>query len=233
MKSTQAAVAALLLGVSAFGQTTSVSDPFFFAKNLYPVLEKAQCRMCHNDNGVASATRVQFPPEDADEAEIKRFGLSLKKLVNSANPDQSLLFRKPTNRIQHTGGERIHPGTPEESALRTWVAYLASAKLDAGQISGVRRKGSPVVLRRLTHSQYNHTLRDLLGDQTRPADQFPAEDFVHGFTNQAEEQSISPLLAEAYNRAAGKAARTAFLGGDTHGLIPCKPRGMADAECRA
>ena len=40
-------------------------------------------------------------------------------------------------------------------------------------------------MRRLTHSQYNHTVRDLLGEETRPADQFPSEDFVHGFTNQA------------------------------------------------
>jgi len=28
-------------------------------------------------------------------------------------------------------------------------------------------------MRRLTHSQYNHTVHDLLGDQTNPANQFP------------------------------------------------------------
>src|SRR5689334_12309606 len=87
--------------ISSFGV-----DPSFFAKDVYPVLEKAQCRMCHNDNGVASATRLQFPPEDANTNEVTRFGLGLKALVNAENPDQSLLFRKPTNRIQHTGGER-------------------------------------------------------------------------------------------------------------------------------
>src|ERR1700745_1271827 len=96
-------------------------DSSAFVSKVYPVLEKAQCRMCHNDNGVASATRLQFPPEDADNSEITRFGLRLKALVNADNPDQSLLFRKPTNRIQHTGGERIHPGSREESALRAWI----------------------------------------------------------------------------------------------------------------
>src|SRR3954452_5941198 len=85
-------------------------DPSFFAKDVYPVLEKAQCRMCHNDNGVASATRLQFPPEDANTNEVTRFGLRLRALVDAAHPDQSLLLRKPTNRLQHTGGERIHPG---------------------------------------------------------------------------------------------------------------------------
>ena len=64
-------------------------------------------------------------------------------------------------------------------------------------------------MRRLTHSQYNHTVRDLLGDQTNPASHFPPEDFVNGFQNQADAQSIPALLAEAYGAAAEKLAQTA------------------------
>jgi len=70
-------------------------------------------------------------------------------------------------------------------------------------------------LRRLTHSQYNNTVRDLLGDQTGPASQFPQEDFVHGFKNQVEAQSISPLQAEAYGAAAERLARNYFRGRET------------------
>jgi hypothetical protein len=84
--------------------------------------------------------------------------------------------------------------------------------------------GKPA-MRRLTHSQYNNTVRDLLGDQTRPADAFPQEDFVHGFKNQLAAQDISPLLAEAYNSAAERLAKSAFLGGlDSNRLIPCQPK---------
>ncbi|MDQ6699403.1 MAG: DUF1592 domain-containing protein [Acidobacteriota bacterium] len=87
-------------------------------------------------------------------------------------------------------------------------------------------------IRRLTHSQYNNTVRDLLGDQTRPADQFPPEDFQNGFKNQISTQEISPLLAEAYNLSAERLARNAFAGGDdSNHLIPCEPRNEADAEC--
>jgi len=199
-----------------------------FATRLYPALQKAQCRLCHNDNGVASATRLQFPRASATSQEIDRFGLRLRSLVNRAHPEESLLFRKPTNRIPHTGGERIKPGSPEEQALRAWVEYLASlpeAPLEAERATGPSRK----TLRRLTNSQYNHTVRDLLGDETGPADRFPTEDFVNGYTNQAEGQSISPLLAEAYGRAAERLARAAFSGGDSHKLIPCAP----SAGCRA
>ena len=89
------------------------------------------------------------------------------------------------------------------------------------------------LMRRLTHSQYNHTVHDLLGDQTNPANQFPQEDFVNGFKNQTSAQSVPPLLAEAYSAAAEKLARNAFRGGDTNHLVPCRPRSAADALCRA
>ncbi|HXA51303.1 MAG TPA: DUF1592 domain-containing protein, partial [Candidatus Acidoferrum sp.] len=71
-------------------------------------------------------------------------------------------------------------------------------------------------------------VRDLLGDQTTPANQFPPEDFINGFRNQSRGQSLSPLLIEAYSAAAERLARAAFQGGDTRGLIPCKP----SAACR-
>src|SRR5206468_3797368 len=87
------------------------------------------------------------------------------------------------------------------------------------------------VVRRLTHSQYNHTVADLLSDQTQPADQFPQEDFINGFTNQAEGQSIPPVLAEAYSHAAEKLARNAFRGGDRNHLIACVAKSATDPEC--
>jgi hypothetical protein len=88
------------------------------------------------------------------------------------------------------------------------------------------------VLRRLTHAQYNNTIRDLLGDDSRIADQFPPEDFVNGFKDQFQSQSISPLLAESYSIAAEKLARNTFRAGDTHHLIPCKATGLTDTACR-
>ena len=70
----------------------------------------------------------------------------------------------------------------------------------------------------------------MLGDQTAPANRFPPEDFVNGFRNQYESQSLSPLLIEAYSAAAERLAANAFRGGDTHGLIPCTE---ATAACRS
>jgi hypothetical protein len=67
-----------------------------------------------------------------------------------------------------------------------------------------------------------------LGDPSRPASRFPPEDFVDGFKNQARNQSMSPLLVEAYSTAAERLAANAFRAPDPNGLIPCKQ----DAPCR-
>jgi len=212
-----------------------------FTADLYPIFQEAGCRACHNPKGVASATRLQFPEADAEPAQIEAFGKSLAVLVDRQQPEKSLLLNKPTRRIPHTGGERIPPGTKEEVALRRWVQYLAA--LPPEEAAAARKRLTPEpsagtasstpLLRRLTHSQYNNTVRDLLGDVSNPANQFPPEDFIGGFKNQYQGQGIPPLLAEAYSLAAEKLAGNAFRGGDTRRLILCAPAAPDDAACRA
>jgi hypothetical protein len=208
----------------------------FFSEKLYPAMRAAQCHMCHNDNGVANGTRFEFPPEGASVEQIEAFGHRLAKVVNRDAPEASLLYLKPTNRAKHPGGERIKQGSEEEKVLLQWVNHLATmspeeiakASAVAEQTDGERHALS---VRRLTHSQYNNAVRDLVGELSRPADQFPPEDFIHGFKNQIHGQSTSPLLMEAYSAAAEKVARNAFRGGDQNKLIPCSPLGPNDAAC--
>jgi hypothetical protein len=209
-----------------------------FAKTLYPVLEKAACRSCHSPDGVASVTRLQFPEPDANADQIEAFGRSLVALIDRHNPEESLVLKKPTNRIPHAGGLRIKPGGEEEAILKSWIRRLAgmsdgevadALKSREEKAAGAGRARPGSALRRLTHSQYNNTVRDLLGDQSAPANQFPPEDFVNGFKNQYQSQNLSPLLVEAYSAAAERLARNAFQGGDRRGLIPCKPT----PACRA
>ena len=139
------------------------------------MLQKEGCRNCHNRDGVASATRVHFPDADAPATQIEAFGRSLVVVVDRDHPEQSLLLRKPTNRVPHAGGERIKPGSPEEAKLLDWIATLAKLSGDdltaalhyrEQEDSGAGAIVNEPELRRLTHSQYNHTVRDLLGDQS-------------------------------------------------------------------
>src|SRR5438045_2065807 len=108
------------------------------------------------------------------------------------------------------------------------IEFAAALKYREAEASGAGHERTTVALRRLTNSQYNNTVHDLLGDLTGPASQFPPEDYVNGFKNQYQAQSLTPVLLESYSAAAERLARSAFRGGDTRGLVPCKP----SAACR-
>lgn len=210
---------------------SGTEPPLDFAKDLFPRLEVHNCRTCHNASGVASGTRLHFPEYGESADSIRRFGLGLETLVNREDVTRSILLLKPTNRIPHTGGPLIAAGSDDERMLTEWIKYLASTEATPGisPASTPRRHAQP--LRRLTHAQYDDTVRDLLGDQTKPARSFPAEDFVNGYSNQASSQAITATLAEAYGKAAEKLARNAFRYGDQQDLIPCEPTGAGDEAC--
>jgi len=228
----------ILLATAACLEASAQTSPFI--STLYPIMERAGCRNCHNPEGVASATRLRFPDADVPLSRVEAFGRSLVELVDRQNPDRSVLFLKPTMRVAHTGGERIAKGSPEEAVLEEWIANLArlsgpdlAAALRYKQEEAAGQGVAPTaVLRRLTSSQYNNTVRDLLKDTTNPAGDFPPEDYVNGFKNQYEALTVSPLLAEAYGRAAEKLAENAFRRGDFHGLVPCKPTSDNDSACK-
>jgi len=195
----------MLLAVFLLATLSLSAQTRDFVKDVYPVLKKADCMGCHNLNGVASTTRLLFPDAGADSGEILSFGESLRMMVDRSAPDESLLIAKPTGRVAHGGGVRIQPGSAEEAAWKDWIRHLAASKPGAAR-QFTRRAGETTVLRRLTHAQYDKTVADLLGDRTLPSKQFPPEDFIDGFRNQYEGQSISPVLAENYAAAAERLA---------------------------
>lgn len=69
-----------------------------------------------------------------------------------------------------------------------------------------------VTARRLNREEYNNTIRDLLGVELRPADDFPQDDTGYGFDNIGDVLSLSPALMEKYLSAADRVARAAVFG---------------------
>lgn len=63
-----------------------------------------------------------------------------------------------------------------------------------------RAKSAPV--RRLTRFEYNNTIRDLLGDDSRPGNDLPSEEIGNGFGNDANSMSVSSFLAEQFGKVA-------------------------------
>jgi hypothetical protein len=70
-----------------------------------------------------------------------------------------------------------------------------------------------VTIHRLNRAEYNNTVRDLLGTEARPADDFPDDDFGYGFNNIADVLSLSPLHVEMYFQTAETLVEEALAGG--------------------
>ena len=69
-----------------------------------------------------------------------------------------------------------------------------------------------VTARRLNRAEYNNTVRDLLGVDIQPADNFPNDETAFGFDNISDALLLSPVLLERYLYAAERVVRTAVFG---------------------
>jgi hypothetical protein len=94
---------------------------------------------------------------------------------------------------------------------------------------GIHPGGAPI--RRMTRFEYNNAVRDLLGDTTRPADSFVAEEEALGFNNQATALGVTQLLAEQYMEASEAIAGRAAKGWSK--LLPCDPAKAGQDACAA
>ncbi|MFP6763752.1 MAG: DUF1592 domain-containing protein [Planctomycetaceae bacterium] len=97
---------------------------------------------------------------------------------------------------------------PNAETRQAIVTYLEDKlyNLDCEQIDDPGR----VTVRRLNRTEYDNTVRDLLGVDFRPADDFPSDDVGNGFDNMGDVLSLSPLLMEKYLDAAEQITATAL-----------------------
>jgi hypothetical protein len=111
--------------------------------------------------------------------------------------------------LQSTSGQSSSGPSSAADAATEGGAACASATPSPG--------AAP--LRRLTQSEYNNTVRDLLGDTTQPANGFPPDQQIGDFTNTAVALTVPPLLAQAYQSAAEQLATKALSSPSS--LVPC------------
>ena len=106
----------------------------------------------------------------------------------------------PENKPQPTAAER--------GLLLTFLDQrLAAVDCTKGRDPG------RVTLRRLNRTEYNNTIRDLVGVSFQTADDFPADDVGYGFDNIGDVLTMSPLLMEKYLSAAERVVGQAIFTG--------------------
>jgi hypothetical protein len=105
------------------------------------------------------------------------------------------------------------------------VGTTGAAGMTAAQVAALCVQSvdpGPSFVRRVTHTEYDNTIRDLLGTPTTIGNQFPTEEVRLGFDNNAAALSVSPDLAEQYLTAAETLAAAAVTT-NMATLVPCDP----------
>ncbi|MEO6726298.1 MAG: DUF1592 domain-containing protein, partial [Blastocatellia bacterium] len=161
------------------------------------------------------------------DAKSKSGGLNLEVFQDAAAVTQNrevweeVLLRLQTGQMPPKGMPR-----PDKAAVEIVTRWITQEFARADRL--VKPDPGRVTARRLNRAEYNNTVRDLLGVDTEPANDFPQDDSAHGFDNIADALSLSPTLMEKYLAAAEKIARLALFGPDlkpqTFRIEPVRPR---------
>jgi len=162
-----------------------------FSKTVQPFLSQ-NCTMCHN-------------------AELKSGGLDLEayKTVMSVTQDRDR-WEKVLHKLRAGEMPPKNLPRPDKTEVEKVCGFIESQFERADQLA--RPDPGRVTARRLNRNEYNNSVRDLLGIDLRPADDFPQDDSGYGFDNIGDVLSLSPVLMEKYLAAAEKVARTAVFG---------------------
>lgn len=173
-----------------------------FAVHARPVLEW-YCMDCHGGG-------------------ITKGGVDLSGFADEASVVRSFKhWEKIVEQIESRTMPPMDADQPDEPTRQQLAAYLRHV-LDSYDGGGVVDPG-PSTLRRLTHAEYDNTVRDLTGVDLRPATGagggFPSDaGGGEGFTNNAQTLFVSPLLMEKYLDAAQQIVEHAEVS-FTRGLV--------------
>jgi hypothetical protein len=146
-----------------------------FRREVRPLLE-AYCVKCHGGAKPKGGLDLGGFADEASVLSKRRvWDEAMRKLADGEMPPEG----KPAPK-------------PEERKLL--LAWYRSA-VDRHDAAAPRDPGRPG-FRRLNRTEYNRTVRDLLGADLRPGDEFPSDDTAHGFDTIGDALALPPLLVE-------------------------------------
>ncbi|HEX3147622.1 MAG TPA: DUF1592 domain-containing protein [Gemmataceae bacterium] len=152
-----------------------------FAETVRPIFTQF-CISCHNDKKVSAGLSLEPFKSTADARKARDLWETVKEMV--------------TNKQMPPKG-KPQPTDEQRKAILAWIDTVA-IKVDCGL---ARDPGRPTI-RRLNRNEYNNTIRDLVGVDFKPADNFPSDDVGYGFDNIGDVLSMPPILLEKYLTAA-------------------------------
>jgi mono/diheme cytochrome c family protein len=170
------------IAVFAVGLPAASRDVFDFVQK--------SCAGCHNPK-------------------LRSGDIDLASLTTPATFDDNReIWEKAVEKIRT--GQMPPPGTPRPAEAPAVAKWLEGefARLDRA----IKPDPGRVTARRLNRAEYDNTIRDLLGIDIKPADNFPADSAAFGFDNIGDALGLSPSLLENYIDSAERVVRTALFG---------------------
>ncbi len=152
---------------------------------------KSNCSKCHGNERAEADLKLQLPKDLKDVSKQRKIWEKVLKMVRSGEMPPS---------------EAKQP-TLEES---TSFVELLSTLIDCADRNADPDPGR-VTMRRLNRVEYQNTVRDLVGIDFDPTENFPADDIGHGFDNIGDVLSLPPILMERYLEAAESVMSRAIL----------------------
>lgn len=139
----------------------------------------------------------------------KKGGLTLDGLGDAdATAGQVAVWEKVLRQVrarEMPPEDEKQPSLEEREKAVSWIeTHVFKADCD-------RPDPGRVTLRRLNRNEYNNTIRDLIGVDFQPADDFPADDVGYGFDNIGDVLSLPPILLEKYMLAAERILDAAII----------------------
>jgi hypothetical protein len=229
--------AAARLPDDAAGGAVCDADLQWFRRELWAPTFSRSCIGCHNAAGPARATRMVLRAE-SEPGWLDHNFRAVRAVATTGLGGVPLLLLRPAGRhpMGHTGGALTPPGGTEFAALSRFVARVATEACDDPESAdgGVAPRCTtvapgPRLLRRLTPTEYDRTVRDLTGVDAHHGASFVADPVVDGFDNDAASLVVSALLAEQLRVAAEAVAAEATR--ELSRVVPCTPASPTDAVC--
>ena len=143
---------------------------------------------------------------DCHDSDAKKGGLSLESLDKTNFAQAPADWEHVVRKLDHREMPPIGEDRPDEATYHKIVALLSSS-LDRAAAEHPN-PGRTDTLRRLTRTEYQNAVRDLLGVEIDATALLPNDEPAHGFDN-VTVGNISPTLMDRYVSAAQKIARLA------------------------
>jgi Protein of unknown function (DUF1592)/Protein of unknown function (DUF1588)/Protein of unknown function (DUF1587)/Protein of unknown function (DUF1585)/Protein of unknown function (DUF1595)/Ca-dependent carbohydrate-binding module xylan-binding/Planctomycete cytochrome C len=178
----------------------SAPAPAPFAKSVAPFVAK-YCVECHGAAKPKADLNLLAFNDEGSVVRARKLWMRVKEYVEAGEMPPE----------DHKG----QPSQGEIDQLASWIdGTLAKVNCQIPADPG------RVTIRRLNRAEYNNTIRDLLGIDFHPADDFPSDDVGYGFDNIGDVLTLPPMLLEKYLEAAESIAERAIVAGHARPLGP-------------